>query len=210
MLGNSVFLKILIAVLCVCMLMTVIAVIAKESGSGNTGTKVTTPTESENAGLQETTPTGSTVTAGPDTGGSLVDPEEGKTLIATNATENAQFYYQLNDSTGEIRYLFGIESGMKANTKYRLEWSISDSINSVYYGIQLMYQIPGLEYPHGLVGDNLYSNSWEFTTDATAEQYLYFYVAQGDFDADSMDAEMLSMAVKQCVVFSLYEVTDEA
>lgn len=202
MLKNSVFLKLLLVLLALCGLLTLIAVVSVNDESG--GGKVNTPTEEK---TEASVPETETLTPETEGGysGPNVDLGDGRTIVATNSSDNVYFGWMENGS--HARYLAVVDEGMKPNTKYQITWSISDSINTVYYGIYLMYQTPGMEFPCVLAGENLYSNSYTFTTDSTEKQYLYFYVAQGDYDM-MMDMDSLCLAIEDSVIFTLYEIAE--
>lgn len=192
---NSVFLKLLAALLCVCLAATVIATVAKKHSKSGGDSEVNTPTETNP--VTEPVPT--------DTDDSSIVIDETKTLVATQDTSNSSIQISTNVSTNGVRYAF-VVTGLKASTNYRLSWSISDEIDTDSYGIYLMYQTPGMDYPNLLTGTEMYDNSWNFTTNSEAEQYLYFYVAQGFYDS-STDLNAVAQSVKQCVIFNLYELT---
>ena len=194
MFKKSIFLKVLLVLLLICGVVTVVALIVGNSNDPLLDEKVETPTEP-------------VTDVNNSFDGPMVDVGAGKVVVATNASENTGMYTQENTANGRIRYAFGVTGGLKPNTTYQLSWSISESINSLYYGIQLMYQTPGMEYPDYLSGDNLYNNYYVFTTNDATEQYLYFYVAEGDYD-EAMDTTGLANMVKESVVFTLYELVE--
>lgn len=233
MLKNSLFFKLLAAVLCACLALTVIAVIAKNS-SGSGDSKVNTPTDTTPADTTSarTTDAGETTSGSEETSETPVTSDEPiiidetKTLVASQGMNSFFAWVSQEDSS---KVLVTVVSDLKPGAKYRLAFSVAE--DSLPNGCELGRKQKYLLALSGndSVGNALNQTKTQFgssndvllaegTIDFTVNDDFYYvsdssgkaamvFVFVSFTAASDEEANMLSKQIGDCIVFSLYEIT---
>lgn len=191
MLKQSVFFKMLLILLVLCLSVTLVSV-AVTKGKIKSSEKVNIPTETD-ATFVETV-----------TGEATTLPDHSGSVVATNA--DATVMCRRREDTGMVQFMFGVD-GLEPNTTYELSWIILDGIDTPYYGIYpafCYYTGSDFSATYLLNHGNLYSNKASFKTPNYTDDFtFYFVVAQGDWEACSESYETMKVHVAQEVVFTL-------
>lgn len=235
MLKNSVFFRLLVSALCACLLVTVIAVIAKNSG-GTGDSKVNTPTDTTPIDTTPTVTKPTVTTQKPEVTtvpGDTDDPiivDENKTIVAANGMNSYFAWSQYGEGSEYVAVC--VVSNLEPGAKYRLVFSIEK--DSLPNGCELGHN---QKYLLALSGNNSVGNALSQTktefvdlsgllsADETIDFFVndtFFYVSDDSGKAamvfvfasfpagniEEAEADAITKQISDCIVFKLYEITE--